>query len=287
VVAIASALHQAGLSIATTWEEVARMDASGEVPRAISAAIARGEPAHDAIASITRGADQSWRALGACWALARVTGAPLAPALAALGEALSDTARTKRQIEAALAGPVATMRLVMVLPVLGILGGALGGQSSGLLLFTTLWGLGLLVAGIVMMSLAWWWLSIAKKRALAPMEVISLELDLFATATGSGALPERASALVREHLEQFALVKPEHSELPALIALSRRAGVPVAALARTRAALERDRARTDAEHRLGRLGVTVVVPLGLLVLPAFVMVAIVPMAVGLWSGVLA
>jgi tight adherence protein B len=82
----------------------------------------------------------------------------------------------------------------------------------------------------------------------------------------------------------FGLARAETSQLDGLISLSRRAGVPVAALARSRAALNRDLARTDAEDRLQRLGVAVVLPLGVLVLPAFVLLAVVPMALILWDG---
>ena len=56
------------------------------------------------------------------------------------------------------------------------------------------------------------------------------------------------------------------------------------ALAREHAAHRRRVARSDALRSVGELGVAVVLPLGLLVLPGFVLVAIVPMALGIWSG---
>jgi tight adherence protein B len=76
----------------------------------------------------------------------------------------------------------------------------------------------------------------------------------------------------------------EPETLDGLVTLSRRAGVPVAGLAKASASLRRDLGRTDSEERMARLGVSVVIPLGLLVLPAFVLVAVVPMAVSLWEG---
>ena len=287
VIATLSALHHAGLSVARAWSEVASIEGTGAVPRAITEAISSGASPHEAIGAITSDAPESWRAVGACWAIARATGAPLSPALAALSEALRDCARTERAVAAALAGPQATMRLVMVLPLVGLLGSALGGGGSIGFLLTTALGQGLLCLGVVMMGLAWWWLRAARTRALPEPGSLSLELDLFASACGGGALPERARLIVEENLQLYRLTVGRSHELTSLIALSRRAGVPVASLARARGALDRDVARADAEHRLQRLGVAVVVPLGLLVLPAFVVLAVVPMAVGLWSGVVA
>ena len=282
-----AALHQAGLSLPSLWAELARDPGHGEIPMAMTAAIEEGVNPHDALQLLTADADASWRALGACWAIARVSGAPLGPALDALAEALTDISRTQRQISAALAGPRATMRLVMALPVIGIIGGELGGQSSMAFLFGTGLGVSVLTLGVAMMLGAWWWLRLLAERAKPDPAALGLEMDLFAVATGGGALPERACDLVISVCSDYRLERSEPDVLERLVALSRRAGVPVAALAAASARLRRDLGRTNAEERMARLGVSVVMPLGLLVLPAFVLVAVVPMAVSLWEGSLA
>ena len=202
----------------------------------------------------------------------------------ALAEALTDISRTQRQITAALAGPKATMRLVMALPVIGIIGGELGGQSSlGFLLGTGL-GASVFALGAAMMLGAWWWLRLLAERAKPDPGAIGLEMDLFAIATGGGALPERAHDLVSSVCSEYLVERGEADALSHLVALSRRAGVPVAGRARASARLRRDLGRPNAEDRMARLGVSVVMPLGLLVLPAFVLVAVVPLAVSLWEG---
>lgn len=282
-----AALHLAGLSLPSLWAELARDPSHGQIPTAMTTAIAEGANPHDALQVVTADADHPWRALGACWAIARVSGAPLGPALEALAEALTDLSRTRRQITAALAGPRATMRLVMALPVMGVIGGELGGQSSAGFLFGTGLGPSVLVLGVTMMLGAWWWLRLLAERAQPDATALGLELDLFAIATGGGALPERAQDLVTSVSADYALPMGDPDSLERLVALSRRAGVPVAGLARNSARLRRDLARTDAEERMARLGVSVVMPLGLLVLPAFVLVTVVPMAVSLWEGSLA
>jgi hypothetical protein len=160
----------------------------------MTTAIDDGVNPHDALRSLTTDAGPSWRALGACWAIARVSGAPLGPALEALAEALSDISRTKRQITAALAGPKATMRLVMALPVIGIIGGELGGQSSLAFLVGTGLGASVLALGTAMMLGAWWWLRLLAERAKPDPAALGLEMDLFAIATGGGALPEWTAA---------------------------------------------------------------------------------------------
>lgn len=279
-----AALHQAGLSLPSLWAELARDPGHGEIPMAMTTAIAEGVNPHDALQLVTTDADPSWRALGACWAVSRVSGAPLGPALEVLAEALTDISRTQRQISAALAGPRATMRLVMALPVIGIIGGELGGQSSVAFLFGTGLGVSVLTLGVAMMLGAWWWLRLLAERATPDPAALGLDLDLFAVATGGGALPERACDLVISVCSDYRLERGETEALERLVALSRRAGVPVAALATASARLRRDLGRTSAEERMAHLGVSVVMPLGLLVLPAFVLVAVVPMAVSLWEG---
>jgi tight adherence protein B len=179
------------------------------------------------------------------------------------------------------------MRLVMALPVIGIIGGELGGQSSMAFLFGTGLGVSVLTLGVAMMLGAWWWLRLLAERAKPDPAALGLEMDLFAVATGGGALPERACDLVISVCSDYRLERSEPDVLERLVALSRRAGVPVSALATASARLRRDLSRTSAEERMARLGVSVVMPLGLLVLPAFVLVAVVPMAVSLWEGSLA
>lgn len=279
-----SALHAAGLSPRRVFEELARDPRHGDIPVLVRRAIAAGGNPHDALITLTRESTPPWRALGACWSISRTTGAPLGLALEALAEALADISRTQRGVRAALAGPRATMRLVMVLPVIGVLGGELGGQNTASFLLGSSLGLGLLALGALMMAGAWWWLRLLQDRASPPEGALGLELDLFAIATGGGALPEKALALVDEVCEAFTLPVGDPDALRELVALSRRAGIPVAGLATSTALLRRDVLRTDSEERLATLGVSVVVPLGLLVLPAFVVVAVIPMAVGLWQG---
>jgi tight adherence protein B len=87
-------------------------------------------------------------------------------------------------------------------------------------------------------------------------------------------------------MAEFSLIGSVSDVLGELADLSRRAGVPVVPLASSHAKLQRDIARQEGTASVHRLGVAVVLPLGLLVLPAFVLIAVVPTALAMWSGAL-
>ena len=97
-------------------------------------------------------------------------------------------------------------------------------------------------------------------------------------------MPERARGLVEKAMADYRLDEGDTEQIQRLSSLSRRAGVPIAFLAREHSRVHRDIARTNAMEKVERLSVSVVLPLGLLVLPGFVLVAVVPMALGLWAG---
>jgi len=276
-------LLQAGLSPESAWRELSA-HAGSVVPNTVVEALVATPGINHAVGHVTRESTESWRAVGACWSIARQTGAPVAPALLALSDALLDVARTRREVHVALASPLATIRLVMVLPVVAVLGSLLSGVGEAHAVFLSPVGLGLMGLGAVMMGVAWWWSHRLADTAKPPEGSHSLELDLFAVACSGGSLPEAAHRLVTHTLVEYDLVPSDHEDVEALTALSRRAGVPVINLATAHAQLWRERVRSDAQERVERLGVMLVVPLGLLVLPAFVLIAVVPMALALWGG---
>ncbi|QHC58026.1 hypothetical protein [Rathayibacter sp. VKM Ac-2760] len=64
-----------------------------------------------------------------------------------------------------------------------------------------------------------------------------------------------------------------------VLALSSAAGVPAGRLLRSEAALARVRAASEARERAARLGVTLLLPLGVCVLPAFLLLGVAPMMI--------
>lgn len=99
------------------------------------------------------------RRVAGCWQVAAANGTALGETLDRLGRGLRDDEAYRREIEAQLAGPRATARLLGGLPFLGLLLGALAGANPVRVLFGTGVGLaclvvggGLLLAGIVWMG---------------------------------------------------------------------------------------------------------------------------------------
>ena len=89
----------------------------------------------------------AWRGIAAAWSVATAAGAPLAPSLAQFAVGLRSLADAQRETEVALAGPVATARLVMALPAVGVVFGMLLGFNTLGTLLTTGPGIACLVLG--------------------------------------------------------------------------------------------------------------------------------------------
>ena len=273
----------AGLSPASAWREIPSTASGSSVCVAVVDKMNQGFPLGQAVEESLRESEEAWRTLGAAWGVARESGAPLAPTLHALALSLTDRDHTMREVRATLAGPRATMRLVMGLPLLGLGAGLITGVNGFPVLFGTPLGLSALAGAGVLMGVAGWWISILQRDALVRPDPGEISLELFAIATAGGALPEAAWERVQTALVSFDLPGSESTEVRALSEISRRVGVPVSALARQHSGLMRQRWRTDALERINRLGVQVVIPLGVLVLPAFVLVAVIPLGLAIWS----
>lgn len=218
--------------------------------------------------------------------VARRTGAPMAPTLERLAGLLREQAAQRRALQTALAGPKATARLVMVLPVVGlgfglalgldVLGAALGG---GLGTMSVLAGAALLVA-------AWAWSRAIVRRAARGDPAPGIALDLVAVALAGGGAADRARAVAASALADAGVVAGGWDEVDAALDLARRAGVPVRGLLLAEATAARMRARLDGEARAQRAAVQLALPLGACVLPAFSLLVIVPLVVSMLEGAL-
>ena len=276
---------RAGASIAaSTARIVAAAHAAGGHGESVSAAIA-------VEARLLGGQiGDAWLALAAAWEVATQAGAPLASCLRQLTSTFREVGQLHRTLEVALAGPTATARMMMALPLVGILFGALMGFDAVRTLFFTVPGLICLVIGTALMLLGHLWNGRLMRTARARDPAPGLELDLMAIAmTGGGSL-ERARALVQAAVTEFDLParsgSGERTVLDRVLELSNRAGIPAAELLRSEADELRRDARSEGERRAERLAVTLMMPLGLCVLPAFMLVAVVPLLLTVLSSTL-
>jgi tight adherence protein B len=281
-------LMTAGVAPAAAWGYLRE----GEVAERVAAAASRGQPIPDAIAAAIptaragnaagdpAGEAHAWRGVATAWAVATDAGAPLAPTLRDFALSLRDLAQAQREIAVALAAPVATARLVMALPFVGMLFGVVLGFNTPGTLFTTPVGWVCLAIGAGLMFGASRWnrrlVRSAQPRDLTP----GLEFDLVAIAVSGGGGLDRARASVNNALERYSLTRQgTHEALDEVLDLSQRAGVPAAELLRSEATECRRSARADVQERAQALAVRLMLPLGVCVLPAFMVLGVVPLLV--------
>lgn len=291
--ALAAALQRvavligAGLSPRTAWAHVG--DAADD-PTIVAVArrVAAGASIAAAVAELTTAA--AWRSTGAAWSIAEASGAPLAPALRAFADGLRDREAARRDIRIALAGPRSTASIVLLLPAVALLLALLMGVDLLGALATPI-GAASLIGGGLLVLLARRWMRILLRAAEPPAPTTGLALDLLGVAAGGGGPPERAAehvaaALRAAHPELAAAgaLEADLEGIRALAAFSRRTGAPLGELARTEAAEQRARARAAARETAESLGVRLMLPLGACILPAFLLIGVVPMLIGLLSS---
>ncbi|WP_425837495.1 type II secretion system F family protein [Microbacterium sp. PA5] len=254
-------LLQAGLTPARAWHHVA----GGEQGLAGAA--------HDA-AAIPGELDRrggTWREVAVAWRVATTVGAPLAPSLRAIADALRDAEQARADVAVALAEPATTARLIGWLPALGVvLVVAFGFDVASTLLHPV--GLVCAALGAGLMVGARRWTAALVRRAQPPPGIAGWEHELLSIALSGGVSIDRALDVVT------AAGCPSASEATAdTIALSRGSGAPAVELLRAEAEDRRLAARTEGRLRAARLGGRLLLPLGACTLPAFLLLGVAPM----------
>jgi tight adherence protein B len=266
------------------------LNAGAEQPvlDAAAGAAARGESVSAAIGeALVRhpSAAAEWSVLGAAWSVAVASGAPLAASLLTLAAALRDEAQLRREVQSALAGPLASARLVTALPLIAVGFGVLLGFDTFAVLFGDPVGLACVVLGGALLWAGRAWSMRLARRASRTSAGAGLDLELLAIAMSGGASIERARGLVADSLAAHRLLTDDR-RAHEVIALAERAGAPVAELLRAEAFRARRIARADGAARAAALGARLMLPLGACVLPAFVLLGVVPLLVSVVSGTL-
>ena len=253
--------------------EAAGCDSPFDVPGRVVEAAAAGSP----------GTLRAWQVLAAAWTVALESGAPLAGALDRISESLAALADADRQVDLALAGPAATARLVALLPVVGlVMGVALGADPVGVLLGTVPGAVsGLLGVGLLAVGVRWNRKLVSAARRYDPLAGVGPELLSLALASGGG--PQRASEVVGDAAERCGIAL-DLADAHETLAFAERAGVPVVALLRAEAVRARRRSLAAALRQAALLGSRLLAPLGLCFLPAFALLGVVPLLIGILRG---
>jgi tight adherence protein B len=258
-------------------------------------------------------AGEAWRSVAAAWSVAIGTGARLGPCLSQLARSQRALGQTQRDIDAALAGPRSTSRLVLALPGVGLLFGSVLGFDTLGTLFGTVPGLVCLVSGGILATVAWRWSNRMVRAAVPRTSAPGLEIDLLAIALSSGTSIDRARATVETALDECGLTThdshhPSRGErgrgrrrrevervplersgaaIDGVLALSRAAGIPAAELLISEAESVRRDARSRAQRAAAALGTRLMLPLGVCILPAFMLVGVAPLMLSVLSSTVA
>lgn len=226
--------------------------------------------------------------LGACWDVAIESGASPGQLLDRLSVVLAEQATSMRQAEVAAAGPRATFRLVLWLPLGSVIIAQLAGIPALTVLVSTGGGLVLLALGLSLLVVAQRWLNLLVSRAQRFSWACGLAPDLLAMVLRSSGAPSKAWGLVdiipSEGYRDLAAREHEKQVCHDTLARSDEWGVPAAALLELHAALLRRHAQQIRDVAHAKLTVKVLIPLGVCVLPAFVLLAVVPSVLALLSS---
>lgn len=260
-------LLQAGAVPVVAWRHLA--DIGDPHALAVTERVEGGVPLLDAIEA----EGGAWVDLAAAWEIATTVGAPLAEVLRIIAESLRDAASDADDVRIALAEPAGTARLLLWMPLAGLLlGFALGFDTIGVIVGNPL-GAACVVAGLLLVLAARLWTRRLLRRAAPAPGTPGMRAELVAVALSGGASIDRALRLVAE---SSAGGGTEES-IRSVLELSRAAGVPAAELLRASAAQDRHAARVNGRLRAAKLSTRLLIPLGVCTLPAFLLLGVAPM----------
>lgn len=218
------------------------------------------------------------------WRLGIDLGAPLKDILVSLSHALAHASRNSREARSQLAGPQAATKLVMILPGIAIVGGMAAGYNPlAFILFQPV-GWFLFVVAVGLMWLAHTWSASLVATAEHTTWANGMPTEVMAMALRSGASLRHARQCAQEIANDYLTDHVELEQCDEFMELSTRTGVALSDLLHAHAELLRDRARSTSHEAIERLGVKLMIPLGVCVLPAFIAVGVLPLVASVISS---
>ena len=208
-------------------------------------------------------------------ALCEKLGSAPAENLERLAHVEAEQAKAVAALDVAASGPRASARLVSFLPIVVLL----GGQLLGMRVLNSLNPLtfGSIAIGLLLLVTGRRWSNRILAKAQPTIHDPGAGLDAFASAMTAG-LPQ--SVAIKEDETTFGA----QPAIQALLETSGETGLAVSNLARAEADRLRLRWRATSEKRIHEAGIRLMWPLGLAVLPAFVLIAVLPLAGAMLNG---
>lgn len=295
-----------GVAPSLAWEAVAHAHAA-EPAAHIAQRVARTPPAllnfdeNSPLRTLPQGA-----ALVLCLQVCEATGAPLAGLLRSLASTLRSLTDARRARESAFAGARTTAHILMALPLIAIALGYVIGADPLRMLGGSWLGLLLLAIGALLMTAGWVWMRALLRSAEPPryeMDPVII-IDVLAHTIGSGLPLDAAFSRIAEalhntkpgpelrraghalHLGAPPVQALEHldgelSRIRTSVVLSHSTGAQLAPLLEEASAEIRRVRMREIERAAATLNVRLVLPTGLTILPAFVVLGIIPVVTDL------
>lgn len=268
-------LLQAGAVPLTAWRHLS--DTGDPHAAAVVQRVARGVPLVAAIES----EGGAWQDLAAAWEVATTVGAPLAEVLRMIAETLRDSAAAADDVRIALAEPAGTARLLLWMPLAGLLLGLALGFDTVMVVTGTPIGAVCAGTGLLLVAAARLWTNRLLRRAQPEPGTPGMRAELMAVALSGGASVDRALRLVEE---SSASRHGDETRIRSVLDLSRAAGVPAAELLRASAAQDRHRSRIQGRLRAAKLSTRLLLPLGVCTLPAFLLLGVAPLLLSVMAS---
>ncbi|WP_295013382.1 type II secretion system F family protein [uncultured Microbacterium sp.] len=263
-------LLQAGAAPPSAWRHLAE---SG-----VAEAATVNEVLEDGgeLAAAVRAQGGIWEVVAAAWNIATTVGAPLGEALRAIAAALDGASEIRDEIAVALAEPAGTARLMLWLPLVGLLLGTALGFDTVHVLLTRPAGWVCLAAGAGLLLCARLWTRALIRRAEPTTDIPGIRAELLVVALAGGTAISRAQQLVAD--ESGAGDRDgSAASIERILRLSSAAGVPAIELLRAEADRARRDARTAGRTAAARLSARLLLPLGVCTLPAFLLLGVAPL----------
>jgi len=222
------------------------------------------------------------------WEVAAESGGHLALALDRLTEVFRAQQRQHSELKIAFASPKATANLILVLPIAAVIFSELLGLSALSASFQTALGVISIGLGLLLLIVA----RISSLRILEGAKPREADpgafLDAVAIGLSAGLSPKAAASLARtKSKQQFSQDVPA-DQLTIFwdaMQVSEQSGIALNGLLLARADTLRHRLFSNQRSSLAKLSVSLLIPLGLAALPAFVFLAVVPVGIGLFSAI--
>ena len=218
------------------------------------------------------------------WEVAKDSGGNLALCLDRLAEVFDAQQKQNSELKIAFASPKATANLILLLPVAAVIFSELLGISAVSASLQTSLGSFAVGLGLVLLIIARI-ISLRMIEKARPREADpGAFLDAVAIGLSAGLSPKSAAALAqRKSIDNFG-VDVSREQLGALweaVAISEQSGIALTGILSARADALRHRLWNRRRNALAKLSISLLWPLGLAALPAFVFLAVVPVGIGL------